>query len=548
MQESRPLIGSVREQVRLRRSKLLNASLLVIGSLMGVSAGANIALQYQNEGFSIALTSAVLLLVGAAWLIVAYILSRRRYLRVAGMMVVVLVIAVLALLTYLVPTYTQNLLPFTALPVVLAALLIGHRSPYFAAFLTIIAIIGAIVAQTYYPAPEVLVLPPPDLASSVALTTLALFLLALTLAPLRGEVARLFSQVQRDEIAQWQANQGLEEAKQAREQALAHIKWQQQHADRILARISDGALAVNEKGVIHQANQAARRLWSEVVGGDLLSVPFDQVKQALGGSTPANQYVEIVPLGDTPPDGLRCYTHILLDRRERARYIHLRSELMNLLASEMRNPLTSMVTALEMTLGQNLPEGADRVLVGARRSGQRLLDLVTTMLEIDQIERDPSILQRSITQLRPVIEAGIAQTAPLAQQSAVTTVVEYSGDGPVLIDAERLSRAFVYLLETALRHSPPYSTVQVRIERPNGSLVVRISDQGAGFTPEQRATFFEQGGGVQNRAASPLGLAFSKLLIETHGGRIWVESAESSGTTYIFTLPVVQQDIAVGQG
>ena len=103
---------------------------------------------------------------------------------------------------------------------------------------------------------------------------------------------------------------------------------------------------------------------------------------------------------------------------QRHRLARLRGELLGLLTSEMRNPLTSMITALEMTLGQNLPEGADRVLVGARRSGQRLLDLVTTMIEIDQIERSPNTLQRAIAPLRPVLEAGIAQTAPLAQRPA----------------------------------------------------------------------------------------------------------------------------------
>jgi signal transduction histidine kinase len=185
-----------------------------------------------------------------------------------------------------------------------------------------------------------------------------------------------------------------------------------------------------------------------------------------------------------------------------------------------------------------LPEGADRVLVGARRSGQRLLDLVTTMLEIDQIERSPEMLQRVVTPLRAALEAGIAQTAPLAQQSAVTVVAEYSGDGPVLMDAERMRRAFVFLLENALRHSPPYSTVQVRIERQNGSLVVRISDQGAGLTAEQRESLFDQRASADGRHTPALGLAFSKLVIETHGGRLWVESAESQGTTYAFTLSV----------
>jgi len=457
------------------------------------------------------------------------------------MMVEILVIAVLSLAIYLLPAYAPPLLPFAALPVVLAALLVGQRSPYFAAALTIIAVVGALALNPIYPPPRLVAAPPPpDLPTSLGLAAVALFLLALALAPLRGEVARLFKQLQHDDQARKRAEQGRVAAEQARDQALARLAWQQHHIDVLLQQIVDGAITVDAAGRVLRANAAARSMWAAVVGGDLLDRSFEQICAALSGQIPASEHVTIVALDDQAPEGTVGYTHMLFDRREQARYARLRSELLGLLAGEMRNPLTSMVTALEMTLGQNLPDGADRVLVGARRSGQRLLDLVTTMLEIDQIEGNADMLQRAVAPLRPILEAGIAQTAPLAQQGAVTVVVEYSGDGLVLLDTERLRRAFVYLLETALRHSPPYSTVQVRIERQNGSLVVRISDQGAGLTPEQRQEFFEQRTAPDTRGASPLGLVFSKLLIETHGGRIWVESAESQGTTYAFTLPVAK--------
>jgi signal transduction histidine kinase len=248
--------------------------------------------------------------------------------------------------------------------------------------------------------------------------------------------------------------------------------------------------------------------------------------------------VEIVALPAEATERDEGYTHVLLDRRERARLARLRGELLSLLADEMRNPLTSMVTALEMTLGQNLPEGADRVLVGARRSGQRLLDLVTTMLEINQIERDPNVLRRSPAPLRPILDAGIAQTTPLQHQGAVTVVVEYSGDGIVMIDGDRVRRAFVHLLEHAIRQSPPYSTVTVRTEAHGEAIAVRISDQGPGLTPQQRESLFDQRVTPDERKAPALGLAFSKLVIETHGGRVVVESSGSQGSTYVFTLPL----------
>ena len=107
-----------------------------------------------------------------------------------------------------------------------------------------------------------------------------------------------------------------------------------------------------------------------------------------------------------------------------------------------------------------------------------------------------------------------------------------------MIDAERMRRAYVHLLEHALRQSPPYSTVQVRTECQSETLVVRISDQGPGLTPQQRDSLFEQRATADERNAPALGLAFSKLVIETHGGRVLVESSGSQGSTYAFTLPI----------
>jgi signal transduction histidine kinase len=538
MQEARPLIVSASDIVGLRRRRLLNVCMLVMSLLMGASAGARLAVPLDNNGLSFSDPGIVSLLVGAAWLAVAYVLSRYRYLRIAGAMVVALIVVVLTLAIYMLPGYTLSLLPFAALPVALAALLVGYRSIFLTAALMILALTGTLAIAPLFPPPDLgLGLAAPTLGVSLALAALALALVALALAPLRGEIARLFGQLRESEQAQEHATQAMRAAERVREEALARLAWQQRHTDALLQHVSDGAIAVDAEGNVARANAAARELWAKVGGGDILGRSFEQVSAALAGPTAVDRHVTVVELESQAIAGVAGYTHVLRDQHEQARMARLRGELLGLLTSEMRNPLTSMVTALEMTLGQNLPEGADRVLVGARRSGQRLLDLVTTMIEIDQIERNPATLQRAAASLRPVLESGIAQTAPLAQQGAVTVVVEYGGDGMVLMDAERLRRAFVYLLESALRHSPPYSTVQVRIERQNGALAVRISDQGGGLTPEQRETLFDQRTPFDSRN-TPLGLAFSKLVVETHGGRIWIESAESQGTTYAFSLPV----------
>jgi signal transduction histidine kinase len=539
MQEARPFLNSAADMDWLRRSHLLRNCVLAIGLALGALVGTSVGVQL-SEGRLNGSVLPALLLVGAAWLIVAYLLSRRGRLRLAGMMIVGLVLVALALALSFLPGYTTALLPFASLPIALAALLLSRRAIYLVVLATVLILVGMPQVAPYLP-PLSLSLDLPTAPSqnvSLAMAALALFFLALTLAPLRAEQARRSVQLRQAGQSMAGTQQALQSAELARDEALSALGRQQRSQEVLVQHISDGAIAVDGFGKVIRANAAARQLWDQAAAGLLVGQSFEQIQALLSGPTAATQMVDVVELPREVAGDAESYTHILVDRRERARLARLRGELLKLLADEMRNPLTSMVTALEMTLGQNLPDGADRVLVGARRSGQRLLDLVTTMLEINQIEQNPGVLRRSPTSLRPVLEAGIAQTTPLQHQGAVTVVVEYSGDGTILLDNERMQRAFVHLLEHALRQSPPYSTVQVRTERQNGALVVRISDQGPGLTPQQREALFEQPAAPEGRSGSSLGLAFSKLVIETHGGQVWVESTGSQGCTYAFTLPV----------
>ena len=539
MQKVRPLAHTTAEIERLRRSRVMNNSLLAVGLTLSAVVSAGVGLQVGEGRLNLSVLQAALLLIGGTWLFVAYLFGRARRHQVAGSMIVVLTVAVLGLAIYLLPEYLLVLLPFASLPIALSALLLRQRAVYLTTIITIAALFGAQFAATQLPPPPLgLDLPPPSVDLAINMAVLELVLLTMIVAPLRGELARLFEQLRGRETAQAQAEQGQRAAEGARDDALDLLTHQQRNLQMVAEHVGDGVIAVSAAGQITRANTIARSLWSEIASGDLIGQRFDQLRTTLTGPTAAAQYVEIVDLPAGASERDESYTHILLDRRERARLARLRGELLGLLADEMRNPLTSMVTALEMTLGQNLPDGADRVLVGARRSGQRLLDLVTTMLEINQIEQNPGVLRRSPAPMRPILDAGIAQTTALQHQGAVTVVVEYSGDGTVMVDSERMRRAFVHLLEHALRYSPPYSTVQVRTECQNETLIVRISDQGPGLTPQQRDTLFEQRATPDERNAPALGLAFSKLVIETHGGRLLVESSGSQGSTYAFTLPI----------
>jgi signal transduction histidine kinase len=542
MSNARALSTSVLAMEQARRGKLIGISLLIFGLTLFTLAAVLLTPRLLVGEYSLRNDELLLLGGGAGWLIIAYIFRRLNHLNTAGILLVVLSLIALGGALYGWPSYQLALLPAAALPVGLAALLLSFQAVYIVALLAGVTAMLAWWLALGAPAPL-----PLEAALPVIGTLVALTVLALILAPLRKSVSLTLRLAQHADKNIAQAEQQIGTLQAQREADQERQQLERQHMRALIERIEDGVLFTDADGRIVQTNPVAQQLWAEVIGGDLDGRSAGAMLAALrergeGQHSKSRrlQHIDLLSVPRNAAEQGMGASYILLDRREQARLARLRGELLELLADEMRNPLTSMLTALEMTLGQNLPDGADRVLVGARRSGQRLLELVNTLLEINQMEEAQDVLRRIPTALRSVIESGIAYTAPLAQKSSVHVVVEYVSDAVLPLDKDRLRRAFVNLLENALRQSPPYSTINVQSQRQGSAIVVRVTDQGPGLPIEDQRTMFEHlSGSADGRNVSALGLTFSKLVVEAHGGQIWVEESKGGqGSTFAFSLPL----------
>lgn len=115
-----------------------------------------------------------------------------------------------------------------------------------------------------------------------------------------------------------------------------------------------------------------------------------------------------------------------------------------------------------------------------------------------------------------------------------------AGLSPVLADPNRLERIVMNLLSNALKYSPAESTVLVTAESRDGEATVSIADQGEGIAPEDLPHIFERfyrARSAREAQGAGLGLYITKMLVEAHGGRIWVRSELGKGSTFYFTLP-----------
>jgi len=111
----------------------------------------------------------------------------------------------------------------------------------------------------------------------------------------------------------------------------------------------------------------------------------------------------------------------------------------------------------------------------------------------------------------------------------------------VSADYNRLERIIANLLSNALKYSDPGTPVVIRASQVDGSIEIAISDQGNGIPAEDVPHLFDRfyrAKGARKAEGIGLGLFISKALVETHGGRIWVESELGKGSTFSFTLPV----------
>jgi signal transduction histidine kinase len=170
--------------------------------------------------------------------------------------------------------------------------------------------------------------------------------------------------------------------------------------------------------------------------------------------------------------------------------------------------------------------------------------MVNLLLDISRLESGQMPLDCARVELRPLGERAIDRMTIIAHKSSVTITLDMSVDFQVNADRDLILRVLQNLLDNALKFSPKGEQVIVRIapDEASGHVRVAVCDFGMGIKPHDIDKIFTKFGQAGNRrsSGSGLGLTFCKLVIEAHGGAIGVESVPGAGSTFFFTLPVVE--------
>ncbi len=231
--------------------------------------------------------------------------------------------------------------------------------------------------------------------------------------------------------------------------------------------------------------------------------------------------------------------------------MRLREEVADMIVHDLRSPLGVIANGLELLI-EMLPsdaktEYAVSVIGAMERSVQRMQRLVNTLLSIARLETG-EILHLLPLDLYTLVEEIMVEELPLAESRGVTLQAHLPEDLPlVLADRDFLERVLVNLLDNALAHVPEDGQVWVEAHPQTDKVQVEIIDTGPGIPPEDRERIFEKFTQVQHpvktRRGVGLGLAFCRMAVEAHGGRIWIKDGpQGRGSRFIFTIPMAQDD------
>jgi signal transduction histidine kinase len=225
----------------------------------------------------------------------------------------------------------------------------------------------------------------------------------------------------------------------------------------------------------------------------------------------------------------------------------LRQETTELIIHDLRNPLSAIAISLKM-LTLVLPEAVlqanHELLEIAQTSAQRMQRLVDSLLEVSRMETGEARFDLRSFNLGPLLHDVIQRNAILARKG-VKIDTEIPFDLPVVADREKIDRVVVNLLDNALKYTPENGRIWVQGGQKAESVWVSISDTGPGIPAVDRERLFErftQGSGDKlKRRGFGLGLAYCRLAVEGHGGRIWIQDGPNGiGSRFTFTIPLEQ--------
>lgn len=243
------------------------------------------------------------------------------------------------------------------------------------------------------------------------------------------------------------------------------------------------------------------------------------------------------------------------NRDLRAAYRQLREserlakDLTDMVVHDLRVPLTAMMGSIQ-TFAETMeivPGSQEATLLQiALSSGDTMMQMINDLLDVSRLEEHKLSLRKRRVYLNELVDEAVNQLSIVIKRKRLKLNVAVTEDLPVVvIDHNRVLRVILNLLSNAIQHTPSGGRISIKVDYSldHKSIQISISDTGEGIPKSYLKKVFDKFVQVEShrsrkKLSNGLGLTFCKLVIEAHGGSIWVESEMEIGSTFHFTIPV----------
>lgn len=298
-----------------------------------------------------------------------------------------------------------------------------------------------------------------------------------------------------------------------------------------------------------------------------LAYGFDAEQSYSFGSDEISLLNRFAQLASIALDNARLYS-VANDARDAAEAANeSKSAFLANVSHELRTPLTSIMgfarivkKRLHERIFPLVPQEEARVQRALKQvndnlaiivaEGERLTALINDLLDLEKIRAGKMVWKMQPLNPVEILEQASSATASLFDGKALTWANEVPAELPqVMGDRDRLVQVCINLISNAVKFTPAgtitYGAEVMTNEDRQREVVIRITDQGIGISQEDQPHVFEKfmqvGDTWTNKPkGTGLGLPISKEIVEHHGGRIWLESEPGRGSTFYFSLPVME--------
>jgi PAS domain S-box-containing protein len=269
---------------------------------------------------------------------------------------------------------------------------------------------------------------------------------------------------------------------------------------------------------------------------------FDsQVSRKSGGTTWIGENTRVVKDAE---GRILYYEGFAQDISHRKQAEQMKSDFVSFVTHQLRTPLAGIKWLLELVSQEpDLSEDVRSYIADAREADERLVGLVNDLLDASRLERGKLTITPKEVDLALLTQSVLDEMQPLIAERGHRVTFQPMAPAPVWADPQLLRQVVLNLTSNAVKYTPPGGEIAIRLDRDGNALRWAIQDSGIGIPKTSQARLFEKFYRAENvltieTEGTGLGLYLVRLILEQFEGRVWCESEEGRGSTFLFTVPL----------